>query len=212
MTIDISLGELFLQTFGYATKAFDPKFSKVVGDNKFSRVETGAHGSPYYATDLLGREYYLPMEVQVGLDNAEALGVTDAYGGVTGRWMLPYPIISLDMKKRIVKTDLIERNGPVMELVNTGGWDITVKGLLINKDNEFPEADFTTLVRLCNLNKVIRLNNPVTDIVLKGVGGMPDRDVVIESISFPETKGVKHVRGYLLKMCSNEPFNLIDLS
>jgi hypothetical protein len=214
MAIDLSLGQLFTEAWGYRTAAFEPTFDGVLGDTPFTRVEAGKlAGSPYYATDVLGNEYYLPVEVQVGNDNAEAFGLRNSDGALAGRWNLPYPILSINSRKRIIKTELTERNGPVMELVNIGGYEIVIKGFLINQtSNEFPEDDFTTLMRLYKLNTVLRINNPVTDIALMGPDNNGSDEVVIESLTFPEHGGVKHVRPYELRLCSNEPFNLIDIS
>jgi hypothetical protein len=221
--LDLSLSDLFAEAFGYRTEAAVPEFKGRRGFGNAltvpSRTEDGKHGSPYYAKDAVGREYYLPVEIQVGNDvipgtnttYAEKWGVRSADGATTGRWNLPYPIISVTGDKRIIETDLTERRGTVKELINTRDWVISVKGFLINNENEFPEDDFETLVKLYELNIPVRINNVLTDILLLN----PERDgsdlVVIRKLTFPEVRGVKHVKPYEIEFVSDEAFNLIEI-
>ena len=80
--LSFDLGDLFEQTFGYKTQAFQPQFATVSGDSVLLRVEQGVYGSPYYADDALGTEYFLP--VTITYNNGTSLQ----------QWNLPYPIIS----------------------------------------------------------------------------------------------------------------------
>lgn len=219
-TITISLAELFYEAWGYRTSAFDGQgdVKPVQGYKEGSRTELGRHGSPYYAKDALGREYYMPVEVQVGNDiipgtnttYAEALGVRNADGSTTGRWQLPYPVISASMNINVVDTQLTERNGMVSELISSPGYRIKIRGFMINKSNEFPEDDYDTLKRLVSLGIPFRINNPMTDILLADNG--PDKLVTIRGVNFPERPGVKHVKPYELDLMAEVPFNLIDIS
>lgn len=220
MEINLSLSKLFEQAFGYKSPAFDPVFDPVIGDKAGKRKETGKYGSDYYASDVLGREYYLPIEVQVGHDlipgtqtsYADKLGASDGYGSVSGRWNLPYPVMSIDLKPHVIDTELTERNGVVSELINISGYKISIHGLLINqKANEFPEDDFDMLNRLANLQTAFRINNVKTDIVLLDSGNS-DKLVSVRNLSFPKYPGVKHVQPYELELFSEVPFNLIDIS
>ena len=219
MQINLSLSEAFFEAFGYQTTAFDPKFKDAPGNIKNRRVDAGKHGSPYYGPDKDGREYYLPIEVQVGTNvipgqnrtYAEALGVTDDAGAITGRWHLPYPVISIaEMTPLVIDTELTERSGLVSQLINLSGYKITVRGFLFNKNNEFPEDDFDTLNRLAGLKVPFRINNPITDIILLPISS--DKLVTIRSLRFMERPGVKHVKPYELTLMTEVPFNLEDIS
>ena len=218
--IYFSLGDLFQEAFGYKSQAFQPNVKNIKGDKDVTRTNAGKHGSPYYAKDIVGREYYLPIEVQVGSDlipgtntsYARAFGVTNSSGAYDGRWNLPYPVMSADVMVHVVDTALTERDGLVSELINLSGYKIKIKGLLINKlANEFPEDDYNTLVKLVSLKTPVRINSVKTDILMLNMGNR-DKTVTIRNLKFPEAKGMKHVQPYELEMITELPFNLIDIS
>ena len=211
MQISLSLPDLFFKTFGYQTEAFDPKVDPISGDKNGSRVNTGKHGSPYYASDAVGNEYFLPIEVVVGSDNAEALGATDDSGIPTGRWNLPYPVMAVALNKHIIDTELTERNGVVSELINSGGYKFTIKGFVVNQlGNNYPEADWDTLNRLVNLGIPVKINNPVSDVCF-AANGNTAKTVTIRNFQCPDRAGVKHVRAYEMEMWTDIPFNLIEV-
>ncbi len=219
--ITFSLADLFEQTFGYKTQAFDPKFNTVVGQSALSpgRKENGAQGSPYYAADAPGREYYMPVTVTY-TDASQGNGLITGDGGTTNqgstgalsKWDLPYPVISISSRKTIVETPLTGRSGTVKELINIQDYEITIKGFIIANTNEFPEADVTTLRTIYEQNVALSIQCPLTDIFLL----RPDRggsdQVVIRELTFPAINGVKNVRAYQLRMVSDEPFNLVTIS
>ena len=218
MDINLSPTQRLLEALQRANRGKGPTFAQVYGDVADFQAKVGIYGSPFYATDLRGREYFLPIEVVVGNDTipgtsstyADALGVTDANGQATGKWNLPYPVMSADMQKHIVDTELTERQGLVSELINIGGWKISVRGYIINESNEFPEDDYNTMVRLCSINKAVVVNNPLTDILLQSNGGA--KTVTIRNLKWHERPGVKHVREYSLELWQDVPFNLIEIS
>lgn len=207
--MQINLGDIFFKTWGYKTNAFDIDFAEVQGNLLNKRQELGKmNGSPYYG-NMLGVEYYLPVEVQVGNNYAEALGVTNADGSNAGRWMLPFPIITGDIQKskHIIDTELTEQDGQVSELINNKSFRVNVKGFLINRGNEFPEDDYTILNRLFDLNIPVRINNPVTDVLFMNYRG--HKTVTFRNLRFMGKAGVKHVLPYELEMVGDVPFNLI---
>lgn len=205
--ITFSIADLFEKAFGYKTQAFEPDFNTVPGRSTqagLSRTEYGAHGSPYYAEDSLGREYFLP--VKIIYDNGNGNATTP------GEWTLPYPVVSVTTKKTVVETALTERRGTVKELINIQDYEITIKGFIVGNNNEFPEQEITTLRSIYELNAPLSIQCPLTDLFLL----RPDRNgsdqVVIRELKFPALPGIKHVRPYELYMVSDEPFNLISIS
>ena len=205
INLDI-VSALFAKVFGYSSPAFDPQFSTVVGNTTNGipgtlRRSTGVAGSPYYAKDANGREYFLPITVTYTDSNGELVS-----------WPLPYPVMSISSKKTLIETALTERRGTVKELINIQDYEITIKGLIIGRTREFPQDDVAQLRDLYEQNVAVSISNPVTDIFLL----RPDRNgsdqVVITSLKFPEAKGVKNVRGYEMTLVSDEPFNLISIT
>ena len=203
-----NLSVLFQEVFGYKSKAFEPDLKRVP-----QRAEYGkAASSPYYAVDNAGVEYFLPVELIVPSDIAATVGISNGDGSTANRWMLPYPVLSFSLNKRFIETELTERRGTVKELINTGDYRISIKGFLIGKGNDFPEDDFTTLTRIVELGVAVKINNPITDIILLRPGRAGSDEVVISSLRFPPVIGVQNVRAYELELMSDEPFNLIDIS
>ena len=135
------LAHLFEQAFGYRSQAFDPEFTPVQGNTPTTRIATGAYGSPYYASDSLNREYFMPVTLEYQ-DN-----------GRTTEWNLPNPVISISSKKNIVATPLTGRTGTVrgvatiffFELIVIDDYVIVIKGLIIGQGNEFPEQQTAQL-------------------------------------------------------------------
>ncbi|PQJ12124.1 hypothetical protein CJD36_010080 [Flavipsychrobacter stenotrophus] len=158
LSFDLSL--LFQQTFGYRSQAFEPQFREVSGNNQKlpSTTRHGAHGSDYYANDLMANEYYLPVKISFS-DSATENG--DAH-----EWQLPHPVISITSKKTIIETPLTERRGTVKELINIQDYEIIIKGFIIGSKNEFPEQEVTMLRTVYEQNAALSIKCPLTDIFL----------------------------------------------
>ncbi len=206
-TVNLSIAGLFERVFGYKSSAFEPKFQKLP-----QKKETGEYGSPYWGIGENGLEYYMPVEINVGSDRAAQLGLTNADGSTTGRWQLPYPVVSVSNEARIIDTVLTERRGFVSEFINTAGWRISVKGFLIGTNNEFPERDFKIMSKVFTVGAVMQMRSALTDILLLDKSRLGSDEVVVRSVDMPGVPGVQNVRAYTLEFTANEPFNLIDIS
>lgn len=208
MQIDIGLAGLFENVFGVQVSAFDPSLAPVLGDTAAgvtpmggsARTETGASGSPYYAKDANGREYYMPVTVTYLDDN-----------GKNQTYNLPYPIISIQAKKLVIDTPLTDRRGTVTELIQIENYKIIIKGFCIGKGNEYPEADARMLRTIFEAGGTVNIACPATDIYLL----RPDRSgsdaVSIRNFELLPNPGVKHVRAYQIELESDEPFSLVEL-
>ena len=201
--ISFSLCTLFEKTFGYKTRAFDPEFSKAQGYLAPSRIEQGAQGSPYYANDSLGMEYFMPVTL--------VFPDSSAPNPAMNKYNLPYPVISISSRKTIVETPLTERRGTVKELINTTDYDIVIRGFIIGIGNEFPETEVTALRTVYEQNTALSLQCPLTDIFLLRPDRKGSDQVVITDLSFPSIAGVKNVRPYELRLVSDEAFNLVEI-
>jgi len=211
--ISFSLADIFEKTFGYKTQAFDPDFMQVQGDQSPFRLEQGSYGSPYYAKDALGMEYYMPVTISYPDSAQQDSGLTNNNSqGVLKKWDLPYPVISISSRKTIIETPLTERRGTVKELINIQDYEIVVKGFIIANANEFPENDVTTLRNIYEQNVALSIQCPLTDIFLLRPDRSGSDQVVIRELKFPAINGVKNVRPYELRLVSDEAFNLISIS
>ena len=194
-----------------------PKFhvAPVSGDVAGARVEKAGLGSSYYATDpVTGIEYFMPVTVKFpdsSTTNAPD-GLEGASTGLLTTWQLPFPIISMDMRKVVIETPLTERNGSVKELIQTKDYDITIKGFIVSATDDYPEADVMRMRDLFEVGQSISIRSALTDIFLLRPNRNGSDQVVILDLSFPGVKGVQNIEYYELKLVSDEPFNLIDIS
>jgi hypothetical protein len=216
-----NLGDLFEQTFGYKTRAFEPEFKATPNKDSLNpavpqRMEQGAHGSPYYANDALGREYFLPVTLtypdNTPLSEQDAGLVGGNTTGILNKWNLPYPVISVSSRKTILETPVTERRGTVKELINIEDYEIIIKGFIIGATNEFPEKEVTTLRTIYEQNVALSIQCPLTDIFLLRPDRSGSDQVVIKQLSFPALTGVKNIRPYELHLVSDEPFNLVSIA
>jgi len=210
--ISLSLGDLFEQAFGYKTHAFEPKFSRT---NKRGQ-EQGKAGAPFYAKDALGQEYFMPVTISYPDTSAASsppAGVTSDARNFTSKksWQLPYPVISIESAKTIVKTQLTERRGTVKEQINITDYQITIKGLILG-DGEFPETVVSTLRDIYERNAPLSIQCPLTDIFLLRPDRSGSDQVVISELKLPATGSSENVRPYELKLISDEIFNLISIT
>jgi hypothetical protein len=168
----------------------------IQGQNPVSLSETGR---ALTAQDWMGREIWLPVKFKQ-LDR-------DKFA--SGELFLPYTVISISSKKTIIKTPLAERMGSVKELYSIDDYSISIKGFLIGYDKSgkypvWPEEQIQQLEQLYSLNEAVELENALTDLFI-GEG----RNVVIESLEFPEVEGGrKHVRPFSMKLESDTIFEL----
>jgi hypothetical protein len=204
--VSLSLIELFEKAFKYKTKAFDPRFTPVVGDgDSFTdRKEYSEVGSPYYASDAFNREYFMPVTLSFPGGN----GTEDTLQS----WNLPHPIVSISSRKTIIETPLVERRGTVKELINIEDYEIAIKGFIIGQTHEFPEKDVSRLRRLYEYNIPLSIQCPVTDIFLLRPDRSGSDQVVIKELKFPSLGGIKNVRPYELHLVSDAPFSLISIT
>jgi len=215
--LSFSIADMFQKSFGYKTKAFNPNMTLISGNggkDAPGRKSAGSYGSSYYGSGLLGREYFMPVKLSY-LDKsigAQYPSADNANNGIKKEWNLPYPVVSISSKKTIIETPLTERRGTVKELINIQDYEIVVKGLIVNTDNEFPEEEVVMLRTIYEQNMPISIQCALTDIFLL----RPDRSgsdhVVIRELKFPVIAGVKHVCPYELHMLSDEAFDLISIT
>lgn len=223
--VSFSLIKLYEKYFGETPATFDPKFNPV--PVKQLQGQKG-NGSPYYGVDALGRLYFMPVTVKYTLSTlAGASNVTIQSGSVGGTttvadtfdelksYDLPFPVVSVASKKMIIETPLTERVGTVKELISIEDFEITIRGLIINQTKEsidFPEADVAQMVEIFRVGAAIQIASPLTDIFLIHPDRKGTDNVVVRSFELLPIKGVQTVRPYEMRLVSDAPFNLNQIS
>jgi hypothetical protein len=144
----------------------------------------------------LGKEIWLPVKF-FGLD---------ANVFENGELFLPYSVISISLKKTIIKTAMAERRGTVKELYNIEDYQITLKGFVIDEDKRlWPEKEITYLKNISEEQIAVSMDNALTNIFLKD----SQQRVVIEDLVIPEVEGGrKHIRPFSMKIESDSVFTL----
>jgi len=208
MSITLSIADAYSALFGYNSAAFEfDEVTGVSGIGDFNRKEFGDYGSPYWDEDQFGREYFLPVSVSFPDKDKIARSLVIGDVQLLKEWNLPHPVVSLSAKKTIISTPMTERIGSVIELSQIAAYDITVRGVIINKTQEFPEALMKQLKDLYVIGLPITLRCAYTDIWLNEVG----YQVVLESVAFPEVRGVQNVFGYELRFVSDAIIDLKEI-
>lgn len=172
---EFNLSDIFRKTFGY-----EAPHKQAPG-----RIEQASLGGRYYDTDIFGREFFLPVQL-------------DGY-------VLPFAVVGVSCKKTIVSTALPERGGTVKELISLDDYIINVKGILINDDNKYPESEIIDLHELFLKNQSITMQCVLTDIFLKGTF---KQKVVIKELKFPTVTGVEHAKPFEMELESDMIFTL----
>lgn len=216
--ITFNLADIFEETYGYRSQAFDIKFDRVSSEQTglSGRTYQSAIGSPYYGNVRTKNEYYMPVTITYEEAADPTWQAPDgSFPGNTGiqySWDLPHPVISITSRKTIVETPLTERRGTVKELINVQDYDIVIKGFIINEVEEFPEAAVTRLRTIYEKNEALSVKCPLTDIFLLRPDRKGSDKVVIKELKFPAVTGIKNVRPYELHLVSDSPFNLISIT
>jgi hypothetical protein len=149
------------------------------------RKEISSLGQQYYATDLVGREFFLPVWIN--------------------DFLIPFAVIGMNWKKTIISTPMPERGGSAHEGISIDDYVFTIKGLLVNEDGEFPEEDVIAIHDLFKINASVRLRSAVSAIVLNG---NYDEKVIIREVEWPMVTGIENVKSFEIKVESDMMFDL----
>ena len=161
-------------------------------NNKYGGIGTDGVGEVFErvrqmlnATNVLGVPFFMPVKL--------------------GNELLPNePSLTIVSKKNIVETIITgsKVQGIVHELVSVGNYEITIRGLILNKYKLFyPEQDVKRIHDLYKLNESLPILCGLTELL--GINR-----VIITDLSFPEMVGIQHAQGYELKCVSDLDFDL----
>jgi len=118
-------------------------------------------------------------------------------------YLLPNTTMNITSKKNIVITNLVNRDGTVKEEISLGDWEIGIRGVLVGKDNVYPDEEKQTLVDWYKEKRTFSIQNARTTICLS-----ENEKVVITELRFPEIRGYENTQPYELKLLSDVEFSL----
>lgn len=204
---EINVSILIEEAFGVKVDDFNPDFKSMP-----IRQETGkAAGTPFYSK-FGKQEYFLPITFTYTEDSP--LDTNDnASLSIEKTIELPPSLVSISSKMDIVETKLTERRGTVKEMISLGDYEINIRGFVIGPNrNDLPEDIIAQLRALRELGKPIKMACALTDIFLVRPDRLGSDEVVIVSFDLLEMRGSKNVIPYVMRLISDEPFSLIDIS
>lgn len=176
-TYQFTISELF-------QKAFGREIEYDLVNSKADQQESSKYGSsPYRAEDAKGRWMFMP----VTLDTLQ----------------LVYAVIRVTGRKNIVETQLTERKGSVIEIINQDSYKIYIRGFLIDHTGNYPEDGVNALKELFEQNKSVPIKSVLTDLFLTE----EDR-IVITELNFPEVTGIENIKPFEMNMVSDSIFDL----
>jgi len=157
------------------------------------RREKSNLGQPFYDKNLLGMEMFMPITlIHKDKNNKET------------KLLLQNTVVSMKMKKTIVETPLVNRQGSVKEIISIDDWKIPIKGMIVSADNDYPDDAVKELKDFVEINEAIDIASVLTAIFLS-----KDEKVVIEDFELSEMKGIQHAQGFTMNLVSDVQFELI---
>lgn len=171
--------DIFRKAFGY--EAPKNEFAIPVATK---RTQYSSLVQPYYDIDDLGREHFLPVRIN--------------------NYLIPFAVVGIQCKKTLVETPMPERGGSVTEMISIDDYIINIKGILINKNNDYPEKEIINIQKLFKINASLPLRSALTDIFLNGAY---NHQVIIKDVKWPAT-GNQHAKAFEMDCKSDMIFNL----
>ncbi len=111
-------------------------------------------------------------------------------------------LLEVTQKKRIVKTNIVGRNGSVKEYINEDDYVINIKGVL------FAEKPDTIPTQLEDLNKMARINDSVAA-VSPFLDIFNIQNIVIESVKINQTEGKLNVISFDIASVSDVELSIL---
>ena len=204
--MSFNIQKAFYQTFGLPIETefkFDKRNTNPQKEtnsqfnipNAVAQNESAKLGSKFYSTDAYGRYYFLPVTVYYN----------DIQTHKDFSYELPFPVVGIECGKDIIETSLVERNGSVKEIINTNDIIITIRGFIVDPNNNFPEDDVREAFEtVFGPNQTLKIRSALTDIFLKD----NEFSVVVKKLRFPPVSGVIGAKPYEIDLVSDAIFDL----
>lgn len=173
---------IFSQTFGYAAAGV---LLDIPENNPNTQTR---YGTDLYKKDKYGIDCFSPITLRYG----------------SNELFLPYATVNITTSKNIVRTKLVNRKGSVKEHISLGDYMFTIRGILINREQDLPEDELAALKDIYDTRIPISIINPVTDFYLDA-----DDKVIIKSLTLPPMTGVANAQAFVLDCETDSNLELI---
>ncbi len=142
--------------------------------DKFAKLQEG-----YFGSSPLGIPFFMPITVN--------------------GYILPSAVISVSVKKKIIKTAINGWKGTVKEKWFTEDYALSISGIAHNYENEYPEYDIEQINNLFNIDEPLEIECLLTEIL--GIN-----TIVLESLNFSDIKGKQNTQIYSITAVSDSDF------
>lgn len=178
MVPTLSLAGLLAQVFG--TDVTEYRF-----DTAPNRSDVNSVGSPFYATDHMGREYFMPVKL----------------GGI----LLPAPLIMVEpAPNNFAIRNMVHRDGTAKGLINRGDFRISVRGVCYDVNDRYPEEQVEALLKLFARQEALDIDNAITSLCLPA----PQQVIIYGSPRIIPRPGFPGQVIYEMELLSDTPFTL----
>jgi len=130
--------------------------------------------------------YYLPVKI----------------GGV----MIPHAVLSLSQSKIIIKTQMPGVNGSVKELISLDDINLTIVGVIVSDDPNYPEQKVIELKELWAKNEALEIISVVTDIMMSEYPAK----IVITDITLDPVAGYENIQTFSITAISDTQLTLTE--
>jgi len=108
-------------------------------------------------------------------------------------------LIEINRPKVIQKTQIAGRNGSVKELISDDDFDIRLRGLIVNSDDDTPPEDGVRwFMETVAVPQAIQVECELFDWL--GID-----EVVVRDYSLFQVEGFQHIMAYTINLWSDEP-------
>ena len=117
---------------------------------------------------------------------------------------MAFPIVLIEAaRSKVIEITTIEgKNGSIKEFASLGHYDISVKGMLVGDDGNYPSQQVRKLARLDSRPVAINVTNDLLDYI--GV-----KKLIIKRINWRSMQGYENLQAFELECISDEDVELV---
>lgn len=182
-------GELVKQVFGYEnTEVYS------MGEDTDESIAKEMNEG---AAALIGHPVFMALVLEEAKYDVLINGEKKPGGITVKRMVLPLVMLEAARTKIVVTTSIEGRNGTIKEFSNLGDYDISIKGVLVGDDGQYPEKQVKALSDFENCPIAIDVTNDFFRYINVS-------KLVIKKINWKGAEGYQNIQAFELDCISDE--------
>jgi hypothetical protein len=174
--------QVYENTFGYY------QVPKVLGFDQRIEKSTNRYGTQLDKPDEYGNNMFSPVTLKWG--NNEIT--------------LPYSTVSISGSKKIVNTELVNRQGSVNEQISINDYQFQINGVVVTRQERLPEDWLALFKQVFETSEPVEIINPITDFYLR-----ENQNIIILNHNLPDMRGIEYAQSYSFKAKTDTNLELI---